>query len=124
CLLNMNVLKSDLIQLREQLGYFLEEELIGEIFRVGRRYKFEANDVVMYPGDTIDMIPIVMSGALKISRENNEGEELLLYYIEGGETCAMTVQCCVRNKHSEIRATVVEPAELLMIPIGMMDDWM
>lgn len=120
----MNVLKNDLTQLRERLGYFLEEELIEEIFRLGRTYKFETNDVIMYPGDPIDMIPIVISGALKISRENQDGEELLLYYIEGGETCAMTVQCCIRKKQAEIRATVVEPAEMMMIPIEKMDDWM
>ncbi len=117
-------MKNSVDALLEKLDYFLEEKLIGEIANVGKVVDFSANDVVLYPGDTIEMIPIVLSGALKISRENEVGEELLLYYLEGGETCAMTVQCCVRKKQSEIRATVVEDSSLLMIPIEKMDQWM
>lgn len=117
-------MKNKLEALTEKLGYFLEEQLIEEIARIGKVMDVEANQVILYPGDPIEMIPIVLSGALKISRENEVGEELLLYYLEGGETCAMTVQCCVRKKQSEIRATVVENASLLMIPIAKMDEWM
>lgn len=124
CSSNTNQVKNKLEELTEKLGYLLEERLIEEIARIGKVIDVDANEVILYPGDPIEMIPIVLSGALKISRENEVGEELLLYYLEGGETCAMTVQCCVRKKQSEIRATVVENASLLMIPIAKMDEWM
>jgi len=67
---------------------------------------------------------LVLSGSIKVSRENSEGEELLLYYIEGGDTCAMTLQCCVRKTDSQIKATSMEPSLLLMFPVEKMEDWM
>jgi CRP/FNR family transcriptional regulator len=75
-------------------------------------------------GDAMTSIPIILSGSIKISRENDNGDELLLYYIEGGDTCAMTLQCCVRQMKSEIRATSMEDSVLLMLPTEMMELWM
>jgi CRP/FNR family transcriptional regulator len=72
----------------------------------------------------LKMIPIVISGSIKISREDNEGNELLLYYIEGGDTCAMTLQCCTSKSNSQIKATSMEPSVLFMFPAEMMEYWM
>jgi CRP/FNR family transcriptional regulator len=80
--------------------------------------------VILNVGDTMQMIPIVLRGSIKVSRENDAGEELLLYYIEGGDTCAMTLQCCVRHTASEIKATSMEDSLLLFIPVEMMENWM
>jgi CRP/FNR family transcriptional regulator len=75
-------------------------------------------------GDEMRFMPIVLSGSIKVLRENAAGDDLLLYYIEGGDTCAMTLQCCVKNATSEIKAITMEPSSLLMIPVEMMETWM
>src|SRR5690606_29169228 len=82
-----------------------------------------SSTVIIDPGEDIQFIPFILEGSIKISREN-EGEELLLYYIEAGDTCAMTLQCCVRQTRSEIKATTMEETTLLMIPIRYMEQWM
>lgn len=117
-----NDTKNQLI--RDALGYVLEEQLIDEIIRVAQLREVLADEVILNVGDKMKMIPIVLEGSIKVSRENDNGDELLLYYIEGGDTCAMTLQCCVRHSASEIKATSMEPSLLLMIPVDMMEVWM
>jgi CRP/FNR family transcriptional regulator len=117
-----NITKSQLIH--DSIGYLLEEELIEEINRVGQIRSTVTDEILINVGDAMTSIPIILSGSIKISRENDNGDELLLYYIEGGDTCAMTLQCCVRQMKSEIRATSMEDSVLLMLPTEMMELWM
>jgi CRP/FNR family transcriptional regulator len=117
-----NITKSQLIH--DSIGYLLEEELIEEINRVGQIRSTVTDEILINVGDAMTSIPIILSGSIKISRENDNGDELLLYYIEGGDTCAMTLQCCVRHMKSEIRATSMEDSVLLMLPTEMMELWM
>jgi CRP/FNR family transcriptional regulator len=83
-----------------------------------------ADEIIVHVGDHLQMIPIVIEGSIKISRENENGEELLLYYIEGGDTCAMSLQCCTRKIDSQIKATAMEPSLLLMFPAEYMENWL
>ena len=108
----------------DALGYLLEDALLEEIIHVGQLREVQLDEVILNVGDTMQMIPIVLRGSIKVSRENDAGEELLLYYIEGGDTCAMTLQCCVRHTSSEIKATSMEDSLLLFIPVEMMENWM
>jgi CRP/FNR family transcriptional regulator, anaerobic regulatory protein len=110
--------------LTEALGYILEEELILEMAEVARVRETIAGEIIVHVGDELLMIPIVINGSIKVSRENEDGNELLLYYIEGGDTCAMTLQCCVRKVDSQIKATAMEPSLLLMLPVAKMEEWM
>lgn len=110
--------------IQEKLGFLLEKELLVEMETVSQWKEFALNDVIIYPGDEFKAIPIVLEGSIKISRENDVGEELLLYYIEGGDTCAMTIQCCTRRSVSEVKATCMESTIVLMIQREMMEVWM
>lgn len=121
-MMKMQEQKIELI--KNSLGYILEEELVAEIINNSQLKEIEQDKVIVNVGDELNNIPIVLEGSIKISRENEEGEELLLYYIEGGDTCAMTLQCCVRHTKSEIRATTMEKSLILMIPINMMEVWL
>ena len=106
------------------LGYVLESELIEEMSEVARFRETITDEVVVNVGDNLKLIPILISGSIKISREDNDGNELLLYYIESGDTCAMTLQCCSSKSNSEIKATSMEPSVMFMFPAQMMEYWM
>jgi CRP/FNR family transcriptional regulator len=110
--------------IHDAIGYLLEPELIVEMGEVGRIRETTSDEIIMHVGDELKMIPIVLSGSIKVSRENDEGNELLLYYIEGGDTCAMTLQCCVHKIDSHIKATSMEPSLLMMFPVAKMEEWM
>ena len=69
-------------------------------------------------------MPLVISGSIKILTEDKEGSELLLYYLEMGDTCAVTLNSCSNSSKSTIKAVAESTTELLFIPVEKMDDWM
>ena len=75
-------------------------------------------------GSYVRVMPLLLAGAIKILREDDEGDELLLYYLEQGETCSMSMACCMGSKKSEIRAIAETDAKILMVPVHKMEEWM
>ena len=110
--------------IKEQIGFLFDKPLLEEIYKVGKIRNVDSGSIIMDPGEEILNIPFIIKGAVKVSRENEDGEELLLYYIEQGDTCAMTLQCCVRQSKSQIKAKTMEDSIILMIPNRYMEDWM
>ena len=110
--------------LQERFQYLFEDELIKEICKASTLKNFEAESVIMEIGQTITHMPIIVNGSIKIMTEDENGEELLLYYLELGDTCAMTLNCCSRQTKSAITAITEETSEILMVPVEKMDEWM
>ncbi len=104
-------------------SFVFDKELLGEISEVGILKEFEANERIIEIGDSVSSMPLLLSGAIKILREDQDGDELLLYFLERGDTCAMTLSCCLGNNKSEIRAVAEMPTKLIMIPIEKMEEW-
>ena len=104
--------------------YQFEDELLNEIDELGSLVDFKANDVMIDLNQFIKGMPILLSGAIKIMREDFDEGELLLYFLEKGDTCAMTMACCLGDKQSKIRAIAETEGELVMIPIVKMDEWL
>ena len=105
-------------------GYLFQEDLIKEITKVGIPKTFAAETTIIEIGDYIKSMPLLLSGAIKILREDEKGEELVLYYLEKGDTCAMTLSCCVGQTKSKIRAIAETDVELIMLPKEKMTDWL
>lgn len=110
--------------IKDKIGFLFDKALVDEIIEIGKIKYVNQDATIIEPGEEFFSIPFILEGALKVSRQNEEGEELLMYYIESGDTCAMTLQCCMRKSKSEVRATAMEDATILMIPIEKMEDWM
>ncbi|MCG2431086.1 Crp/Fnr family transcriptional regulator [Aequorivita xiaoshiensis] len=110
-------------ELKKSYGHFFEKELLNEIIEVGVIKEIPIGFKMMEIGDYVKSMPLLISGAIKILRENKEGDELLLYYLEKGETCSMTMTCCLGQKQSEIRAIAETDAKLIMIPVQKMEEW-
>lgn len=110
--------------LQENYDFIFEEELLKEINEVGVLVKVKQGEVLMDIGETISAMPLLLNGAIKVLREDEDGGDLLLYFIEKGDTCAMTFSCCMGSHKSEIRAVAEMDTELIMIPIEKMELWM
>lgn len=100
-----------------------EPEAREAIISEGKEMDIPAGEMMMDIGQYIKYIPLVMSGTLKIMREDSEGNELLLYYIRPGETCAMSLTCCTGDAVSSIRAVAEEDTHVIAIPVKYMDEW-
>lgn len=110
-------------ELKQYYGSLFEPALLEEINGVATFMEVEEGKDLMRPGQYIKSMPLLLSGSIKILRPDNDGEELLLYHLERGDTCAMTMTCCMGNTKSEIHAVTETPAKLLMIPVGKMEAW-
>lgn len=111
-----------MIELKDYEAIF-EPELLVEIEHLATKKEFEIGDVIMEIGSVIRSIPLLVSGAVKVLREDEDGDELLLYFLEKGESCAMTLNCCIRNSKSEIRAIAETKTVILFVPIVKMEEW-
>lgn len=111
-------------KLQQHYGYIFEGPLLDEIAKVGIQKKASQGTIIMNIGDPISYMPLLLEGAIKILREDDQGDELLLYFLEKGDTCAMTFSCCMGHQKSEIRAVAERDTELLMVPVGQMEVWM
>lgn len=110
--------------LQTNYGYLFEDALLEEINNVGELKHIKAGDKLIEIGNYIRSMPLLVSGAIKILREDDNGNELILYFLERGDTCAMTLSCCMGQSKSEIRAVAETDAEIIMIPVQKMDEWM
>ena len=66
-------------------------------------------------------VPIVLSGALRIVREDEEGREVFLYHLYPSQTCAMAINCCQSKKKSMVKAIAEDKAEVLLVPSRLID---
>ena len=101
-----------------------DSELQKELDQVAVEKSLDADELLMETGKYIKFIPLVTAGRLKVYREDDEGHELFLYYINPGETCAISLVCSERDRKSKIKAVTVEDTKFLAIPIRCMDEWM
>lgn len=104
-------------------GKTFENELINEIVQVGTFKEVPEGFKLMEIGDFVRGMPLLISGVIKILREDEDGDELLLYYLEKGDTCSMTMACCMGDNKSEIRAIAETDTKLIMVPIQKMEEW-
>ncbi|GAB3720760.1 Crp/Fnr family transcriptional regulator [Flavobacterium koreense] len=109
---------------KENYSAIFEEKLLEEIAQVARIYDFKEGDVLIDFGDYIKNMPLLLKGAIKILREDFDEGELLLYFIEKGDTCAMTMACCLGDTKSEIKAVAETDVKLIMIPVNKMEEWL
>ena len=113
--------------MKAALLYFkeiFEPNLLDEIETLSEPASFAAGEVIMDYGQIIRQMALIIKGSVKISREDEEGNELFLYYINQYETCAMTFTCCMMRNASEIKAVAEDDVEMLLLPIDVMDKWM
>ena len=110
--------------LENKFPSILDTDLVNAIKENAVCKTVEEGDLLMDIGTKITTIPMFASGSVKVLREDDEGHELLLYYLNAGETCAMSLTCCMAFKRSEIRAIAQEKVTMLAIPIDYMDEWM
>jgi CRP/FNR family transcriptional regulator len=109
--------------LKENFAHIFEKELIAEINQVGTLKEVKEGEKLIEIGDYVRSMPLLLKGAIKILREDDNGDELLLYFLERGDTCAMTLTCCLGHTQSEVRAVAELDTTLIMIPIQKMEEW-
>lgn len=102
----------------------LEEPLLDEIMTHSTLKRLQEDEEALRTGQFIRSTMLLLSGLLKIYREDDEGNEFLMYYLEPGSACALSMMCTARNEKSQIMAKAVLPSELILIPSHLSEQWL
>lgn len=103
--------------LKEITEFKSSPELIAKLYQFSVRKQYEAGSIILNENSHIRSIPIVTKGTLKVIRIEEDGREILLYYIQAGESCIMSFLGGLHNETSKVKVEVEENAEILFLPI-------
>ncbi|MBK5208426.1 MAG: Crp/Fnr family transcriptional regulator [Flavobacteriaceae bacterium] len=121
-------MNTDKVMLRAKLeDYYseiFEKELINEIIDSGIYRNLGSGETLIDIGDNMSHVPLILSGAVKIIREDKNGDEIALYFLERGDTCAISFVNCINNSKSMFRGIAEKETEGIFIPVSKIDDWL
>ncbi len=112
------------MEIVEQFKSLFEPELVKALNKNATLAEVKAGETILDIGQTVRTMPIILSGTVKVSRIDEDGKELLLYYVNPNESCAMTFTCCMQQYPSEVKAVAEEDVQMLTIPVNLMDEWL
>ena len=101
-----------------------EPDLLAELEAKSMLMKVSGGETIMRIGSPVRAVPLVISGIVKVSRVNDEGQEILLYYVRSGETCAMSFTCWMTSQVSSIEGVAEDDTVLLAVPGKVVDEWL
>ncbi|OYU56032.1 MAG: Crp/Fnr family transcriptional regulator [Chitinophagaceae bacterium BSSC1] len=101
-----------------------EPELMNEIIANGVIKTIPAGEVLMRTGQFIKSTMLILEGNVKVFRENEDGGEFLMYFLQPGEACAISIICAAKTEASRVMAKTTEETTVLMIPLQLLDRWM
>ncbi len=84
---------------------------------------YKQGQAIVQENSHIRSIPLVAKGAVRVIRTEEDGREILLYYIKPGETCIMSFLGGIHHETSKVRAEVEEDAEIFFLPIDKVTEF-
>jgi CRP/FNR family transcriptional regulator len=103
---------------------FFESGLRQELIEKGTYRKFPVNSELIREEQYIRSFPIVLSGLIKVCRTDEDGRELLIYYLRPGEVCTVSLICCMDRTRSRVKAVTEEVSSVILVPVELLDSWM
>lgn len=107
-----------------QLFPTLEKELVEELTSVALVRQLAAGETIIRTGQNIRAAMLVLEGTLKIYREDEDGNEFFMYYLDAGKACAISLVCGLGQETSGLMAKAENDSVVLAIPVQYVDHWM
>lgn len=100
----------------------LVPELKDAILKHATLHHFKKGDVILKEGGYVKVVPLLTKGLVKVMQEDESGNELLLYYIQPGESCMMSLMSCLQNEVSHATGIVKQDAEVIVLPANIITE--
>ena len=91
-------------------------QLLEQLYEFSTVKNYSSGEMILDENASIRSIPIVTKGSIKVMRTEEDGREILLYYIKAGESCVMSFLGGLHGETSKVKAEVEEDAEILFLP--------
>src|SRR6476661_11064104 len=102
----------------------LENGLLDEISKNADVKTLAAGELLMRTGQNIRSTLLVMEGLIKIYREDDQGNEFFMYYLDAGKACAVSLACALGQETSGLMARAVTSSTVISIPVQYVNEWM
>lgn len=117
---NITILKE---HLHKHFDDIFETRLINELAQTGVYKTYKKGEMLLDIGDEMTHIPLILKGLIKVLREDQHEDEILLYFLEEGDTCAISFVNCINQSKSMFRASVEEDTECILFPVNKIEKW-
>ena len=107
-----------------QLFPAFEPDLLREINEHASIKEIKAGATLMKTGQYFRHTMLVINGLVKVYREDDEGDEYFMYYLQQGQACALSMICATRQQSSELMGKAITDTTILTVPLEYMDKWM
>ena len=104
------------MELNEIMEFKYSPLIREKLVEFGFAKTFSEGETILNKNAYIKAIPIVTSGSIRVMRTDDEGREILLYYIKAGESCIMSFLGGLHDDTSKVKAIAEELTEILFIP--------
>lgn len=111
-------------KLKDYFSVVFEPELINQIIKYGVVKTIKKNELLIDVGSKITHVPLLLNGAIKIVREDKNGDEIVLYFLERGDTCAISFVNCINSNKSKVRGIAEKDSEAIFLPVKKLEEWM
>jgi CRP/FNR family transcriptional regulator, anaerobic regulatory protein len=101
-----------------------EPQLLEALDTKAQVREIPENETLMRTGQYFKNTMLILEGLVKVYREDEQGNEFFMYYLEPGQACALSMVCATKAETSQIMAKTVKPTTVLTIPLQYMDEWM
>ena len=108
----------------ESLFPSFENKLLEDIVNEGELKSFRPDELLVKTGQYFRSVLLVVDGLIKVYREDQEGNEFFIYYLQPGQACALSMKCPIRSSKSQVMAKAVIDTTVIAIPLENMDRWM
>lgn len=107
-------------RLKEKLPAKLHT-LVPLFMNYGSLVEIPANQEILKEGQYVKVIPVLLSGLAKVLSRSEE-RDLLLYYIEPGESCIISFVLGLNQQPSDVYAITETQSEVLLLPAAMLNE--
>jgi CRP/FNR family transcriptional regulator, anaerobic regulatory protein len=109
-------------EFKNSFSHLFEPALLEELSSKSILMNVAGGNTLLRIGKPVTGVPLMLRGTLKVSRENSDGQELLLYYIKDGQTCPMSLTCFMTSQLSSINASAEEDSTFWVVPGNVVND--
>ncbi len=81
-----------------------------------------AGHEVFRPAAACEFFFFPLSGAVRVTAESGRGREILLYRVDPGELCILSVSCALGHERFPARGTVLESTRAIALPVAHFED--
>ncbi len=101
-----------------------EHALLEELVAKGTVQHFKEGERLMRTGQYFRSTLLITEGLVKIYREDGEGAEFFIYYLQPGQGCALSMFCNMRQEASSIMAVAARDTTAVVVATQHMEQWM